>query len=286
MRVVCLCAILENMKLEKQGIPFTMVANEVLCRNDISFQVKGLFAYLFSKPEGWEFSADRIAKKESSEDRKTIQRILNKMEKAGLLTRMKQPDGRMDYKIRFSAESHSPKSGLRLLDPKSHNASEAIVLGGEVGLISNTDSISNTEEESNIVTKNRLEIFEEEARTKDPAYAAWIIGLSKKDYLGPQTLHKLVLEEFIPYWTETSVGGKKQRWQRQVVFDIKLRFNTWIKNFHDRRKDWKCPHGLWIQADARCYCEKSNRLVEPDVSVPVPAHMKKQAQDIAQKMHV
>lgn len=91
------------MKLSKANIPFTMVANEVLERPDISFQVKGLFAYLFSKPEGWEFSADRIAKRESTEDRKTIQRLLKKMEQAGLLVRQRKSDGKMDYRLEYSS---------------------------------------------------------------------------------------------------------------------------------------------------------------------------------------
>ena len=30
-------------------------------------------------------------------------------------------------------------------------------------------------------------------------------------------------EKFLDYWTEKSTGGKKERWQKQDVFDIKRR---------------------------------------------------------------
>lgn len=90
------------MRLTHQNVPFTMVANAVLKRNDISFAVKGLFAYLFSKPEDWDFSAERIARIESKEERKTIQRLLRELETAKLLTRQRMPTGKMEYRITFA----------------------------------------------------------------------------------------------------------------------------------------------------------------------------------------
>ena len=37
-------------------------------------------------------------------------------------------------------------------------------------------------------------------------------------------------EEFLDYWTEKSPGGKKERWEMERVFDVKRRWNTWLKN--------------------------------------------------------
>lgn len=89
------------MKLQKENIPFTMVANEVLYRRDLSWKAKGLYAYLFSKPEGWEFSGDRIVK-EGSDGRKVIYAALKELEQAELLERTRQPDGKMDYLLKYS----------------------------------------------------------------------------------------------------------------------------------------------------------------------------------------
>lgn len=43
-----------------------------------------------------------------------------------------------------------------------------------------------------------------------------------------------VISDFIDYWTETSLNGKKMRFQGQKYFDIKRRFSTWKKN----SKNW------------------------------------------------
>ena len=45
------------------------------------------------------------------------------------------------------------------------------------------------------------------------------------------TTEELKLEkEFIDYWTEKSIGGHKERWQKEPVFDVQKRFRTWIRN--------------------------------------------------------
>lgn len=88
--------------MSKENIPFTMVANSVLVRTDISLKAKGLFAYLFSKPDGWEFSAERMAA-ECQEERKAIQRVLKELEEASLLVRIRQQSGKMDYRVQFAA---------------------------------------------------------------------------------------------------------------------------------------------------------------------------------------
>lgn len=134
------------MKLNKQNVPFTMVANEVLYRRDISLKAKGIFAYLFSKPESWDFAAERICL-ECREDRKTILSALKELELVGLLNRRKLPSGRVEYMIEYATQS--PKSGLRHSDPKSEKGTVAKGHSGKNGLLSNTEGVSNTEEESN-----------------------------------------------------------------------------------------------------------------------------------------
>ena len=117
-----------------------MVANEVLQSSDVSLKAKGLYAYLFSKPKDWDFSADRI-KNECKEDRKAILAVLKELESLGLLVREKQADGRMEYTLVFS-DSQSPELGL-WVDPKSQNATVAFRHGGVLGLINNKERPSN-----------------------------------------------------------------------------------------------------------------------------------------------
>ena len=41
---------------------YATISNEILNREDVSLKAKGLFAYLQSKPDNWNFSKERIAK--------------------------------------------------------------------------------------------------------------------------------------------------------------------------------------------------------------------------------
>jgi hypothetical protein len=43
-----------------------------------------------------------------------------------------------------------------------------------------------------------------------------------------------LIKDFVDYWTETSLNGKKMRFQGEKYFAIKRRFSTWKKN----SKNW------------------------------------------------
>lgn len=120
-------------KIDSENVPFTQVANAVLNDNTISLEVKGMFAYLFSKPETWDFSSERMGK-DIKEKPATIQRILRELESAGYLTRSRQKTGKVIYDLIFSlkkkASPRKPSIGFSLPGKSDH--------------ISNTKEISNT----------------------------------------------------------------------------------------------------------------------------------------------
>lgn len=49
-------------KLQKQESNFTQVSNLVLCDKNLSAKAKGIYAYLYCKPDDWQFASERIAK--------------------------------------------------------------------------------------------------------------------------------------------------------------------------------------------------------------------------------
>ncbi len=116
------------MKLKKQDIPFTMVANVVLCDKTLSWQAKGLYAYLFSKPDGWDFAAKRIAE-EGKEERKMVMRTLNELENAKLLTRKRMTNGRMEYHVTYSQfENTTEASEIKpIILPEANNQIAEII---------------------------------------------------------------------------------------------------------------------------------------------------------------
>lgn len=87
-------------KLNKIAVPFTQVPNGLLYDPNISFKAKGIWAYMSAKPEGWKFSADRIAD-ETKEERKAILSGLKELSEAGYITAKKKGDGRIEYTLHW-----------------------------------------------------------------------------------------------------------------------------------------------------------------------------------------
>jgi predicted DNA-binding transcriptional regulator len=81
---------------QSDKIPFTQVANAVLDDKTISFNAKGVYAHLMAKPEGWDFSTERIAMM-SKDGERAVRSAIQEREMRGLLTRRRLVTGRVDY---------------------------------------------------------------------------------------------------------------------------------------------------------------------------------------------
>lgn len=93
-------------KLTKQNIPYGMVPNSLLNDNQISLKAKGLFSYMQSKPDGWNFSVDKISY-QCKEAKSAISEGLRELESFGFLIRKKQQTGNgftVDYHLFFEAK--------------------------------------------------------------------------------------------------------------------------------------------------------------------------------------
>lgn len=119
-------------KLKQKDTGFTMVSNKPLCNKELSLSAKGLYAYLRSKPDGWQFSSERLECKECPD---TIRVYLKELEDFGLLIRKRKPNGRMEYFVQHK--------------PLLKKASQEIFLTGNIPDISNTELNSNTEYNNN-----------------------------------------------------------------------------------------------------------------------------------------
>jgi transcriptional regulator of heat shock response len=126
---------MEKIDFRKENIPFTQIANAVLNDPNISFMAKGIYAYLYSKPEGWDFSEKRIAN-DATNSRTSVRTGIQELEDAGYLQRQKLANGRMIYKVVLSCE---PKSQNDTLEPKSQKATVAKSHSGNLIPISNKE---------------------------------------------------------------------------------------------------------------------------------------------------
>lgn len=164
-------------KLTKKDTGFAQVKNEVLADKKLSWKAKGLFAYLYSKPDDWDFSMWRI--KEDSKDGKESTRIgLKELEAAGYLMRTRQTDGRMHYHITYKPCSEKQNKEEK---PCSENRNVRKSERGKIGTVSNKDLNTNKDIVSNKdITIDQNSPIEKQIgeiiylfRNLNPVYRGW-----------------------------------------------------------------------------------------------------------------
>lgn len=127
---------MEKIDFRKQKVPFTQVANDVLNDRNLSMRAKGLFAYIYSKPDGWDFSYKRIAE-DHKDGKSAVLSALKELEKRGCLKRQKMNTGRVEYFLTYepSTENRSQASKPDTEIPYLGNT-----LLGKIGTISNKEA--------------------------------------------------------------------------------------------------------------------------------------------------
>lgn len=133
-------------KLQKQEVNFTQVSNNVLCDKNLSAKAKWIYAYLYSKPNNWQFASERIAR-DFSDGLRAIKTGLQELEKAWYLKRKRQWDGSVDY---FIYNNPQVENSTLDEDPKVENRTVLKPHSAKIDPISNTEYINNTEYISNI----------------------------------------------------------------------------------------------------------------------------------------
>lgn len=93
---------------------FTQISNIILNDKDLSLEEKGLFCYLFSKPNGWEFHYNVMRKELKEKSDKTIRKVLNRLVEEGYIikTQKNNPNGQFGgIDIEFTDKSFSITEG-------------------------------------------------------------------------------------------------------------------------------------------------------------------------------
>jgi len=204
--------------LKKPSIGFTQVSNEIFNDEKLSFKAKGLYGFLMSKPDGWNFEANRIAG-QSKDGRRAVLNGLTELEENGYLVRRKQSDGRLDYEL-FNAKSAECQN-RRV--PKAH--------GGETDTISNKDllvinNISNKENKGETKKDTPIQTAYKFFNNDDDLQTVAVDYLETKGMARPTAIREMT--KFIRYWTELNASGKKQRWQTEKTFEVGKRLATWV----------------------------------------------------------
>lgn len=130
---------------------FTQISNAVLNDNELTLEEKGLFCYLFSKPDGWEFHYSIMRKELNEKSDKTIRKVLNRLvEKDYIIKRqVNNPNGQFGgMDIEFTDKAFSIAEGKNTDAanlPVGKNAESAKLPPNNTNISNNTDLITNTD---------------------------------------------------------------------------------------------------------------------------------------------
>lgn len=116
---------MSKIKVNKQS-NFTMVSNHVLRNSNLSLKAKGLYAYMWSLPEDWDYSVSGLTKV-LKEGRDAINEALKELEREGYLVRTILRSGGkfsdMDYILN---ETPSPFTGFpHTVNPLTENPQQS-----------------------------------------------------------------------------------------------------------------------------------------------------------------
>ncbi len=104
---------------------FTIVANEIFQRSDVSARAKGIYAYIMTLPDDWKLYKSELYK-HFSEGITAIDTAFKELEELGYITkeRVKGEGGKFsgwDYTIKESVEKTDPMENRLSVKPKSGN---------------------------------------------------------------------------------------------------------------------------------------------------------------------
>jgi len=125
-------------KLVKDSIPFTQISNALLNDAQLSFKAKGLYCFMYSKPNDWNFTASSIAK-QMKDGRDSVLGAMSELKEFGWIQHTKNADGSGDYLI--------------LINPKSENPELDIPTVGKADRINNKESIQTKKDTNGDIMK-------------------------------------------------------------------------------------------------------------------------------------
>ncbi len=221
---------MEKIDFKKQNIPFTQVANGVLNDTHLSFNAKGLYAYLYSKPDGWYFSTIRIAE-DSQDGRHLVRKGIKELEVAGYLFRQKQPSGRYLYKLIYPPIEQESIERTLGQEPSSELPTVQSTHSAQNGRLSNKEErvIKNT---SNKDSRDEISLFIDLFKEVNPTHSRLFANKTERasatrllDKFGREKMFGLVgsLKEIInqPYAPRITTPYQLERDLGKLIVFIK-----------------------------------------------------------------
>ncbi len=138
--------------IKKSEVPFAQIANIVLNDPNLTFKAKGLYAYMISKPDNWNFTIQSIAS-QVKDGKASIQAGIKELKESGWIKYYKYKNGSGVYWIRNDVVGFKPKPENRTKANESHIPKKPYTENPDlenrdelvIKIDSNKDSINNIE---------------------------------------------------------------------------------------------------------------------------------------------
>jgi hypothetical protein len=184
------------------------IPNDLLNSIYISFKAKGMYAYIQSKPDNWEFSAERISK-QVKEGLPSVISALKELENFGYLARNRYQNNKGFWVVDYLLYEIPIEENLITGKPNEENPN--------IGKQSNISNNDYSKQEDNIYTNNKERVV------KDKQISFYEMVTMVQSEIGDE------YENFVSYWMEADKKGKP-RWESEKFFDISRRVKTWMAN--------------------------------------------------------
>lgn len=184
------------------------IPNDLLNSIYISFKAKGMYAYIQSKPDNWEFSAERISK-QVKEGLPSVISALKELENFGYLVRNRYQNNKGFWVVDYLLYENPIEENLIIGNPNQENPN--------IGKPSNISNKDFSKQEDNNYTNNKERVV------KESSLSFYEMVTMVQSEIGDE------FDNFYSYWTEKDKKGK-ERWESEKFFDISRRVKTWMAN--------------------------------------------------------
>ena len=249
-------------KMTKLGKNWTAVPNEILNDTGLSFGAKALWAYVWSKPKGWQYSVAGAAAQTKDTNYK-ITLYAKELEQAGYLKRIQSKNSRGVFGC--AEWLISPKPDLRYTDngkTDERKTDERISVNGSAddGELHTSKTISSKTKESKTIKDNTIE------ETVNAALVFFKDNISSGLNIQTQSHRKLVRALLKTYKLEDIKDVlvlKKSEWGSSTVMKSNLKPKTLFRmsNFDNYMIDVRDKRSKGISMDSKL---NNNKLKKDD----------------------
>jgi len=190
------------------------IPNDLLNSCKISFKAKGLYAFIQSKPENWEFSAERISK-QVKEGLPSVVSALKELETFGYLVRQRYQNNKGFWVVDYLLYEIPTEENLHTGNPIKENPN--------IGKPSNYSNQDFSKKDNNNYTDNKERVVKEPTQS----------FLERIQFFESELGNEF--DNFYSYWMESDKKGKP-RWESQKFFEISRRVKTWMERSNNFKK--------------------------------------------------